>query len=136
MATKLQALRDLAEDVDSDLEEDWTNFRKGFDEKNATAVQLLIQDIILGHRLKAVTSYFLDADRLTFFECCYHAALTFDLGNRLIGSGMPHDPNIFSVTNARGFYEALLTFPPSALVNLVRAMPTTLRGQDDRTQFF
>ena len=136
MTRKQPTLRQLQAGLDESLTADRSRFEAGFAKKKGEGVQFSMYGMVRNLRAKAALAFLLDADREAFFEHSYQAAVAFDLSNRLIKAGMPHNQHVYSLTNSRGFIEALLTYRPADARRTVDLMPDEMRDKDDPAKFW
>jgi hypothetical protein len=134
-AASLKKLRELKDGLDEDLEFEGSELVAAYNAKKGRAVQLHSQGLVWALRAQAALRYRVDGDRLGFFESAYQGALVYELCNQLIKSGMPHDPNMYSLANTDGFFEGLLTYPRPDLRRLLRFMPSEMRNEDPAIKF-
>ncbi|MCK5218393.1 hypothetical protein KAR10_02650 [bacterium] len=118
------------------LEESWARVKRAYINKNSNACQLGYFTFIKRLRSLGILQYLVDGDQHGFFESCHQASLAFYRCNLQITYGMPHDPNLYSATNSRGFFDSLLTRGYEDSKPIAASMSYELRPQvDDPVHF-
>lgn len=136
MATKdVSRLRELSAGVDRILKKDWSNLHRVYQEKKGEGMQLRSRELIANLRARAVLDFLLDADRDGFFKASYQAGLVYEHCNRLIKAGMPHEANLYTITRARGLFDAFLTFPEPDVLRMLSTAPDEMQAEDDSVPF-
>lgn len=135
MATNLLKYKEYYKNFTQDIKDDWNEYKQSYEEKNSTGVQLHLDMLILGYRSKAILHYLIDGDRFGFFENCFFASKTYDLNNDYCRLGMPHDTNLYSLSNSKGFFSSLISMPIKKSGIIAQLMPRECQYTDDIIKF-
>lgn len=127
---KLDDLSRIRKNVEDSVQDDWAAFKKNWPQKKSNAVQNCATGLVDDFRIRAILGYLLDGDRAGFFQSSFQAAMMYEFFCSCCYYGMPCDEEDYSLTERRGFFDALLTTTGDDLKRIMSVVPSKKRSQE------